>query len=512
MMLNRDSVRYDAELHLCRNANINLVRIWGGGVTPPDAFFDSADRYGLMVWSDFWVTGDTHGEFKGSTEWPLEPTVFVKNVISTIYCIRNHASLLVWTGGNEGHIRKDAYEAMRESVIQLDGTRPFIPCSSGFAKLPPGLNASWPDNLSSGVYSSGPYTWQDSKQYYRLADNAKDWVFKDETGLPSQPPFNTLIKIIPNLVWDTKLPFPLNNSWGYHDAATGNGRYDKYYETMVKRYGAPVTMEEFSDKMQLMNATGYQGTFESAGHRLNDIGGIMLWKLNAAFSSVMWQVYDWYLQPNAGYYFMQNACEPIHIQLNTLDYMVTVLNRTYKPVSNLTVFADVYGIDSKPFYHQSMNLNLSASDVKETISLPKILGESKGVNFVVLNLKDAAGRVVSHNVYWLEAADNYTSMNSMSRTKIETSILKKEQVKADTKYTLKFTNNSKLLAFFIRPQMMVDNGEVLPSYWSTSYFSLAPGESVTASVAVPTIQMKGKNQKILVSGWNLDAQVLDLIK
>jgi beta-galactosidase/beta-glucuronidase len=44
MMLNRDSTRYDYEMHLCRNANINLVRIWGGGVTPCDEFFEAADR------------------------------------------------------------------------------------------------------------------------------------------------------------------------------------------------------------------------------------------------------------------------------------------------------------------------------------------------------------------------------------------------------------------------------------------------------------------------------------
>src|SRR5665648_839093 len=200
MRLNRDSARYDSELHLCRNANVNLVRIWGGGITPPDIFFDLADRYGLMVWSDFWVTGDTHGEFKGSKSWPLEGNVFINNVISTIYRIRNHPSLLLWTGGNEGHIRKDVYDRMRESVINLDGTRPFIPSSAGFAKLPEGWKGSWPDNKASGVYSGGPYAWQDSREYYRLADNAKDWVFKDETGLPSQPPYNSLIKIIPNLV------------------------------------------------------------------------------------------------------------------------------------------------------------------------------------------------------------------------------------------------------------------------------------------------------------------------
>ena len=52
------------------------------------------------------------------------------------------------------------------------------------------------------------------------------------------------------------------------------------------------------------------GTAESlkpAGHHLTQTGGVMLWKLNAAFPSVVWQIYDWYLEPNAGYYFMRNA-------------------------------------------------------------------------------------------------------------------------------------------------------------------------------------------------------------
>ncbi len=510
MMLNRDSSRYDAELHLCRNANINLVRIWGGGVTPPDVFFDLADRYGLLVWSDFWVTGDTHGEFKGSTEWPLEPEIFIKNVISTIYRIRNHASLLLWTGGNEGHIRKDVYERMRESVITLDGTRPFIPSSSGFAKLPPGFKGSWPDGLASGVYSSGPYTWQDSREYYRLADNAKDWVFKDETGLPSQPTYNSLIKIIPNLVWDSRLPFPLNNSWGYHDAATGNGRYDKYYDSMVKRYGPPLNMEDFSDKMQLMNATGYQGTFEAAGHRLNDIGGIMLWKLNAAFPSVVWQVYDWYLEPNAGYYFMQNACERVHIQLNLSDYTVTAINRTYQPVSNMTIVADVFGLDSKLLNHQSAQVDLPGSDVQESISLAQVLRENEGLKFVVLNLKDAKGVVVSHNAYWLAGDNNFTGIKDLARTHLETTVVKKEANSTETEWFLKISNNSKVIAFFVNPGLMADKEEVLPAFWSANYFTLAPGESISVSVSAPSKKLNGRNTQIIVKGWNVDERGIPL--
>ncbi|MDQ2864048.1 MAG: hypothetical protein M3R50_10475, partial [Bacteroidota bacterium] len=214
MMLNRDYQRYDYELRLCRNANVNLVRIWGGGLAETDDFYELADRYGLLVWQDFWITGDTNGGFKGSADWPLESSVFINNVKNTILRIRNHPSLLVWTGGNEGHAREELYYAMRDNVASLDGTRPFIPCSSGFSKTPADWKKSWPDNEPSGVYSSGPYSWQDDAQYYKLADAGKDWVFKDETGIPSQPPYNTLAKIIPDLIPDSSLPYPLNNSWG----------------------------------------------------------------------------------------------------------------------------------------------------------------------------------------------------------------------------------------------------------------------------------------------------------
>ncbi len=510
MMLNRDSLRYDYEMHLCRNSNINLVRIWGGGVTPCDEFFEAADRYGLLVWSDFWITGDTQGEFKGSPEWPIEGNIFNKNVKSTILRIRNHPSLLVWTGGNEGHARKELYDVMRESIITLDGTRPYIPSSSGFAKLPAGWNGAWPDNLPSGVYSGGPYTWQDPLVYYKKAIAGKDWVFKDETGLPSQPPYNIMSKIIPDLVWDKTLPFPLNNTWGYHDAATGNGRYDLYYKEMVKRYGEPVSMEDFCNKMQLMNAIGYQGIFEAAGHKLNDIGGVMLWKLNSAFPSVVWQVYDWFLMPNAGYYFMQNACEPVHIQLSINDFKVLVINRTYQPLSGLVAQVELFSMDSKSLFHEEKNISLSATEVKETSTISSALANLKGVNFVVLNLKNNIGKVISHNVYWLSNDGVYKSLNEMQKTKVNAKVILSSKGKSETSWTIQFTNATNKLAFFIRPQLMAAGEEVLPSYWTSNYFTLAPSETTTVSVSCPKVTLDGKNPVIKISGWNVNEEEIKL--
>ncbi|MDQ2753879.1 MAG: hypothetical protein M3R72_12725, partial [Bacteroidota bacterium] len=436
MMLNRDSLRYDEELHLCRNANVNLVRIWGGGLGETDEFYEAADRYGMLVWQDFWVTGDTHGEFKGSANYPLQGSVFVKNIVSTICRIRNHPSLLVWTGGNEGHARKELYDAMRDNVSTLDGTRPFIPSSSGFAKQAPGWKGSWPDNKPAGVYSGGPYSWQDDDEYYKLVNGGKGWVFKDETGLPSQPPYNTLAKIIDNLVPDSSLPYPLNNTWGYHDACSGNGHYETYYKAMAQRYGEPTSMKDFSLKMQLLNAGGYRSIFEAAGHKLNETGGVMLWKLNAAFPSVIWQIYDWYLEPNAGYYFMKDACEPVHIQLNLDDSAVAVINRTYHIQSQLSYNVNVIDMEGNSLFKQTGTINADTTSEKEIVSIANVLQKIKGVSFVCLNLKNKEGKFISQNVYWMAPAHDFTSLQKMKNAEVQVKVVKSERVFNNYQWTV----------------------------------------------------------------------------
>ncbi|HEU0226377.1 MAG TPA: beta galactosidase jelly roll domain-containing protein [Arachidicoccus soli] len=509
MLLNRDSTRYDYELHLCQNANLNLVRIWGGGITPPEPFWDAADRHGMLVWNDFWVTGDTQGEFKGSPDYPFQTDVFIRNMRSSILSIRNHPSLLVWTGGNEGHARKELYDAMRKSIIELDGTRPFIPSSSGYAKLPKDWPQAWPDNQPAGVYSGGPYHWEDPKEYFALADAQKDWVFKDETGIPSQPPLNTLKKVIPNLVWDTTLPFPLNNVWGYHDACTGAGMYDKYYQNMVVRYGQPMDIDSFSNKMQLMNATGYQAIFEAANSKINQTGGVMLWKLNAAFPSVIWQIYDWYLLPNAGYYFMKKACEPIHIQYDQNDSSVAVINRTRYASKVYLAEADIYSVNGDKEFHTSAKVaNIASDNMALALSLKDYLSQNPGLHFIILNLKNQEGTLISKNIYWTAKGNDYQSLNKMRNSQVSTRLISKKEKDGQVIFTLQLKNISHQLAFFTRIQLMQEGEEVLPTFWSDNYISLTPGEIQDLTVSAPQSLLHNKAAEILISGWNISKRHL----
>jgi len=265
-------------------------------------------------------------------------------------------------------------------------------------------------------------------------------------------------------------------------------------------------VEDFANKMQLLNSIGYQGIFEAANHKLNETGGVMLWKLNAAFPSVVWQIYDWFLEPNAGYYAMQNACEPVHIQLNLNDSVVAVINRTHKITPKLTADAEVFSLDGKSLFHQSMPVTSLCTGVKEAFSLKAILANTKGVSMVMLNLKDVAGKTISRNTYWLSPDNNYQAMQQMPEAKLQSRIVKLVKGKNSTEWTISISNPSNQLAFFIRPQLMLDGEEVMPAYWSSSYFTLKPHEQIIVSVSAPADKIKSGIPTIDVSAWNVPVE------
>jgi len=245
MMLNHSSDRLRSELRLWKEANLNLVRIWGGGTTPREEFFDLCDEMGLLVWHDFWITGDCQGTWdKGSQDYPYDAGVFLSNAAAVVKKLRNHPSLLVWTAGNEGYPREEIYRPLRDEILAgLDGTRPFIP-SSGYRTPPEGWGLSWPDNRAAGTYSGGPYSWVNPKEYYRLVDGGKDWLFKNEVGLPSVPVLESLKEFLPEEP-DPAVKFPLNHDWGYHDACEDNGKYSLYDAAIRRRYGEPKDLADY---------------------------------------------------------------------------------------------------------------------------------------------------------------------------------------------------------------------------------------------------------------------------
>jgi mannosylglycoprotein endo-beta-mannosidase len=138
--------RYLRELGLLRHAGINAVRVWGGGLAETSRFYDAADALGMLVYQEFWMTGDNNGRFAGSYEWPVDREAYLANVRDTIVRLRNHPSLFLYAGGNELYPipssglnvsgegsgvspPRDIERSLRNYIADLDGERLYVTTS-----------------------------------------------------------------------------------------------------------------------------------------------------------------------------------------------------------------------------------------------------------------------------------------------------------------------------------------------------------------------------------------------
>lgn len=510
MMLNRTAEKLFHELRFSKEANLNMVRIWGGGVTPPEEFFAFCDQMGLLVWHDFWITGDCQGTWdKGSQDYPYDGRVFLKNAEDVVKRLRHHPCLLVWTAGNEGYPRKEIYVPLRNEIVaRLDGTRPFIP-SSGYREPPPGWGLSWPENQAAGTYSGGPYHWVNPGVYYQKVDGGKDWLFKNEVGLPSLPVLESLKKFIPDLTPDAEVEFPLNHTWGYHDACEGNGKFSLYDKAIRRRYGEPQDVADYIRKGQLVNAENYRAIFEAVNEAMDRVSGVLLWKTNPAWPSVIWQLYDWYLCPHAGYYYVKKACEPLHIQLNMDDHSVSVINHHRESRANLRASVNLYSLDMESFWEKKSKIAVSARSAKKIFDVEIPEGCQENVCFVKLRLSDNRDNLLSENFYWLSPNDDFTSLSGLPPVKLDVKTGKQE-TNGKVSLRIRLINSSPHLAFFIHPSIRrgKQGGEVLPCFWSDNYFSLLPGEIKELAVEFRKSDVGVSGAYLKLDGWNIVQQLI----
>jgi exo-1,4-beta-D-glucosaminidase len=511
MMLNRSPEKCRYELRLFKEANLNIVRIWGGGVTPQDTFFDTCDELGLLVWHDFWITGDCQGTWgKGSKDYPYDEEVFLRHARRVVEKYRHHPSVLVWTAGNEGYPRAEIYLPLRDQLVaELDGSRPFIP-SSGFKEPPGHWGLSWPDNGPAGTYSGGPYCWVDPCEYYRLVDAGKDWVFKNEVGIPSVPTLESLRKFIPDLTPKQGVLHPLNHTWGYHDACEGNGKYSLYDQALRRRYGEPRDVEDYVNKAQLINAESYRAMFEAVNHASDRTAGVILWKANPAWPSVIWQLYDWYLCPNAGYYYTQKACEPVHVQMNVDDRSLTAINRT-RERQDLVLEGKAYAADMECVWTIETGIRMEPGTAREIgqVEIPARYRDQ--ICFVSLQLLDKDRNSVSDNFYWIANHSDFTALADLDRVTLKATARQVRTDREEPTIHVQLENASDTLAFFVHLSICETSlgQEILPSFWQDNYINLLPGQTRDVSVTVPR-QPRDKTLYLKVEGNNLISQAIKI--
>ncbi|MCI0477702.1 MAG: hypothetical protein L0Y55_15775, partial [Anaerolineales bacterium] len=281
---------YAARLQQARDAHINFLRVWGGGLREKRAFYDLCDELGILVWQEFPFAGTLLDRLPRDRAF----LKFVREECGDIVrALRNHPSLVVWCGGNEFSPRRNQplVKKLRAVVKDKDGTRPFKPASP---------------------YRDESHNWRVWHRFANLRDYRDDATpFLSEFGLQSLPNLESLQKFLPADV--LAAPHPL---WKYHRAELQKlGRYARGEERGVNQSTSRV--ESFIDATQRAQARGLQIAIEHIRRRKPQTTGVAVWQFNDSWPSISWSVADYYGVPKRAYFELQKLYSPV---LASFDY------------------------------------------------------------------------------------------------------------------------------------------------------------------------------------------------
>jgi len=464
---------------LHRDANLNIIRNWVGQNTE-QTFYDLSDEYGLMVWNDFWESTQNYNVEA------QDPALFLENARDTILRFRNHPSIVVWCGRNEGVPQPVINEGLINLIDSLDGTRYYFPSSNQV-----------------NLQNSGPYKYMDPSLYYTALNHG----FSVETGTPS---FSTLESF---RAWIPKEDqWPIGDAWAYHDwHQSGNGDMAPFMAQMQAEFGAPVSLEDFERKAQMLDYVDHRAIFEGMNaHLWSPNSGRLLWMTQPAWPSNTWQILNADYDTQSSFYAVKKACEPLHVQLDLSNYNVAVVNTTNNPQTALLLTASVYSLENKLLLHKEEKRDAAVDALTEGYKLdlaPLLLSET--TVFVNLELRNSSGEVLSRNFYWL-GADNvsYRRLNRLPAASLS----------AEAKFTragdnirvrvnLRNTGSTASLATKLTLLNAADGSRILPAYYADNYVSLLPGEGREIEIEYPAKSASGPAQ-VALRGWNLARQVV----
>lgn len=315
-----DEAAYARLIDQTVRANMNMIRVWGGGVYEPDLFYDLCDRRGVLVWQDFMFACAHYPEddaFAASVRAEAEDQV---------RRLRHHPGLALWCGNNESQamhrINNDKSgedgglsglrlydEVLPEVVERLSPGVVYRPGSPWGGANPNGMKAGdvhdwtvWhgvppiPDDAMVDAFRADP----EGVAYTRYAEDMSRFV--SEFGLQAAPALETLER------WMD--PADLTpDSEGFLARIKDEAR--KADAMMIPVTGLPTSLRDYVDFTQWCQAEGLKFGIEHFRRRRPHCSGAVLWQLNDCWPCVSWSLIDWDGVEKASYHAVRRAFAPV---------------------------------------------------------------------------------------------------------------------------------------------------------------------------------------------------------
>jgi beta-mannosidase len=475
--------RYKHLIKMSKDANMNMLRVWGGGIYERDVFYDECNRLGILVWQDFMFSCALYPDYNKN---------FMENVrneiIQVVKRLRNHPSLALWCGNNEndwlyealsssGEISDPFYgekiyhELMPELLELLDPTRLFWPSS------PYGGNDHnsreqgdthnwqvWHGNIEPRTFGE-PQTVNYSVEGLSFKNFKNDTTtFASEFGMHASSNRYTLERNIPEDQF----------FWGSEEMAYRNKdiHHPKGILLMEGYTGVPNNLDEYISYSMLTQAEGLKYGIEHYRRNKPKTSGALFWQLNDCWPGTSWSVIDYYLLPKASYHYARKFYHPV---LLTLDHDSGADLKVWIVNDRLVAYEDeielaVYDFKGEKAFSRKWNLSVEANRSYQVDTV----GENEAM----------AGLNPEEAVIVLRSLNNKTYENTYYfRDQKDVKLL-------DAKLTVEFSreNNELTLAADALARMVTIEMDMEQLVFEDNFFDLQPKVMKTIKVS----QAQGK--------------------
>lgn len=449
------------------DADMNMLRVWGGGIYEKDSFYDLCDENGILVWQDFMFA---------CAMYPGNPE-FIENVkheaIQNVKRLRNHPCIALWCGNNEidegwhnwgwqkqyGYSEQESEQIWRNYRSIFHGILPKVveKCDPGRFYYPSSPKFGWghSESLREGDSHYWGVWW--GKEPFEIY-NEKVGRFMSEYGFQSLPEFETIKTY--TMPEDHNMESEVMKSHQKHP--TGNQLIKMYME---RDFRTPKDFESFIHMSQVLQAEGMKVAIEAHRRAMPYCMGSLYWQLNDCWPGVSWSSIDYFLRPKVLYYYARKAFSKVLISAVEDNDMLNV----YIISDNLSPFRGLLKLRLLTFKGELLwekeiiaEIKANSSSSYYSISLAELLkgGEKNEVVFLA-EVWYESDRLSRNLHYFLPPKE----------LNLPISVISKKTFPNANGYSIELTPDKLVKNVFLE----IENAK---GFFTDNYFDLLPNETV----------------------------------
>ncbi|WP_158281468.1 beta-mannosidase [Sediminitomix flava] len=469
MFLDRVSdEKLEETIKACADANMNMIRVWGGGTYERDLFYDLCDKYGLLVWQDFMFA---------CSLYPGDEA-FVENVKAevkdNVIRLRNHPSLAMWCGNNEIEWAWFGWGIQKQMKwSEADSTKIINDYFRLFTEEIPNVLGEY-DNRD--YWASSPYFRkygdhlenEGDRHLWDVWKGPKAWTyykehvprFMSEYGYQGYPEVATLKNYVKEEDMNLWSPAMRN----HQKAKYGNKRILKNVQKEFDVNGKD-DFEKFVYISQMYQAYDVKFAVETHRRNMPHCMGTLYWQVNDCWPVASWASIDYEGRWKAVHYAVRDSYKNVIVSISEENkdfHIYTVSDKLEDESADLTL--KVMDFDGKVIYENKELVQVQANSSKFQFVIPSTLVPLNRANLVVVAELSRDGKVIDRNEYF--------SIRNKDLALVTDYTLEQEIVKnADNSYSITLKTDKLLRGVKLESQDHTGS-------WSDNYFDMLPGESV----------------------------------